>query len=85
MRSGAQSRESWAAIHSQQFTIKDRHGRRRTSSDFQEWQTWHDNLEKDEEDRRLQRTADFVEECERMANLFVDELYARRALELYVS
>lgn len=34
--------------------------------------------------RKRERTVDFKHACERKANFFVDEIYARRALEIYV-
>ncbi|THH11272.1 hypothetical protein EW145_g748 [Phellinidium pouzarii] len=71
------SRESWAAIH--RGTIPPNY----EDVNFQEWQRWHHNLERLELRRRRKRTIDFIEESERLSNLYLDEAYARRAILIH--
>ena len=73
-----QSRESWDAIHqgSVPSHVED--------ANFCEWQKWHHYLEKNEVKRRRKRTMDFLQESNRSADLYLDEIYARRAIEVYV-
>lgn len=73
-----QSRESWAAIH--QGTVPPVY----EDTDFHEWQKWHRSLDKMEMKRCKRRTIEFIEESDRQATIFVYEMQARRALELYV-
>lgn len=73
-----QSRESWAAIH--QGSVP----RQNEDSNFCEWLRWHHNLESLDMKRRRKRTFDFLQNSDRLSRLFVDELFARIALELYV-
>ena len=73
-----QSRASWAALH--QSSISSIYA----DASFQEWQYWHRALERAELRRRRKRTIDFIEESSYMANLFVDETYAKRAIEIHV-
>lgn len=73
-----QSRESWAAIH--QGTVPPVY----EDTDFHEWQKWHRSLDKMEMKKRKRRTIEFIEESDRQATIFVYEMQARRALELYV-
>ncbi|KAI5122186.1 hypothetical protein M0805_007083 [Coniferiporia weirii] len=70
----SKSRKSWAAIH--QGTVPLHY----EDAGFFEWQLWHRNLEKTELRRRRKRTIDFIEESDRLAHVYVDEMYARRAL-----
>ncbi|KLO15736.1 hypothetical protein SCHPADRAFT_938441 [Schizopora paradoxa] len=68
--SKVESRESWAAIN------KGRGGRGLDEAKFEEWRKWHQQLEKIDDERKAKRrrTIDFMQESDRLARLFVDEL-----------
>ncbi|TDL29169.1 hypothetical protein BD410DRAFT_892515 [Rickenella mellea] len=73
----SKSRESWAAIH--QGSVHPFY----EDKEFLEWKRWHRHLERAEKRMRRRRILEFEHDAHRKANLFVDEIYGRQAVQLF--